>query len=363
MLVTQAEPRVFGLDVLRAMAIILVLISHGRHFLVNDVPLVTVCRIGGFYGVELFFVLSGFLIGSILLKLNKRLESLNGLLYFWKRRWYRTLPNYYLFLFVSSIVSLLLSTTLPNFLVFLPFLQNFAWEHPTFFAESWSLAVEEWFYLLFPIGLYFSGKTSLDIRRSFLLLSLVFLIGPTLLRYIHVHVENPTWDQGVRKIMVLRLDAIMFGMLAAWVKREWPTIWPNIAKPLLIPGLILIGWASWLFLGSSLDQSIFCRVWLFTIVSFGFVCFIPYCDLWTVSRESFATAVFRNLALWSYSLYLSNSTIFYMINRYVTQGRLEMRYMSYTLFFIISLALSALCYRYFEKPVMDRRDRLSEIHS
>src|SRR5450432_1247018 len=87
--------RVYGLDIMRAFAIIPVVMGHGG-FILNKaetnfpwIPLID--------GVELFFVLSGFLIGSILLKIfNEPDFKFESVMNFFKRRWLRTLPNYYL---------------------------------------------------------------------------------------------------------------------------------------------------------------------------------------------------------------------------------------------------------------------------
>ena len=106
----SSGPRIIGLDVLRALAIGGVVLSHGLVFLYPHVPALELggARLGlyhlghsGYYGVELFFVLSGFLIGGILLGVGPRLAGGAELLRFYCRRWFRTLPNYYLFLLVN----------------------------------------------------------------------------------------------------------------------------------------------------------------------------------------------------------------------------------------------------------------------
>ena len=108
--------RIIGLDVLRSIAIILVMLMHsGSMFL----PLAKLPLLGnivgkllaiiipvGYLGVELFFVLSGYLIGSILIKLfsdNKK-PIFKEIKQFWIRRWLRTLPNYYFVLLIKQVI-------------------------------------------------------------------------------------------------------------------------------------------------------------------------------------------------------------------------------------------------------------------
>ena len=95
--------RNFGLDAVRATAILLVLIAHGTQFIAS-----TISGFGlnpadlswppGFVGVELFFCLSGYLIGRILLEIERRGASLGDVRRFLVRRWLRTLPLYFLVL-------------------------------------------------------------------------------------------------------------------------------------------------------------------------------------------------------------------------------------------------------------------------
>ena len=89
------QGRVFGLDLMRALAIIFVVMSHGSMLekANTDFPWIRLVN-----GVELFFVLSGFLIGGILIKNFQKTNSfgIKEIYNFWIRRWFRTLPNYYL---------------------------------------------------------------------------------------------------------------------------------------------------------------------------------------------------------------------------------------------------------------------------
>jgi peptidoglycan/LPS O-acetylase OafA/YrhL len=149
--------RVFGLDLLRAAAIMSVICAHG--FVVLYPCLVGVLGIfghGGFYGVELFFVLSGFLIGKILIRQGLALGRAANVAVFYVRRWFRTLPLFFLFLGINVWLELQFRQHRVGFSEILShgfFLRNLTGFHMSFFPEWWSLAIEEWFYLLFPAAL------------------------------------------------------------------------------------------------------------------------------------------------------------------------------------------------------------------
>ncbi len=101
----QQESRIFGLDILRSSAILLVLCSHGFDpFLAEYFPKLRLLIFMD--GVDLFFVLSGFLIGLILIKqFEKNVDyTFLPIFNFWKRRWRRKLPNYYFILFLILFV-------------------------------------------------------------------------------------------------------------------------------------------------------------------------------------------------------------------------------------------------------------------
>jgi peptidoglycan/LPS O-acetylase OafA/YrhL len=231
------------LDVCRASAILLVLFSHGRVFLRQEMPWVEMLRFGGFMGVELFFVLSGFLIGSILIRLARNREK-NWLRGFYIRRWFRTLPNYFMFLMVNLALLAwgIRSGTLDAFWLYPFFLQNFAWPQPVFFAESWSLAVEEIFYLLFPVLFIALGRLlGCGSDRSILFAALIVIFASLLARFA-VAASVSIWDEDLRKVAVWRFDTLMYGVLLAWLydrHSEW------IRQPSIVWGLLtLFGLAS-----------------------------------------------------------------------------------------------------------------------
>ena len=163
-----------GLDGLRAVAIIIVLISH---YTINT-------RyegvLGGDIGVEIFFVISGFLITSLLLKeqVNKGSISLK---YFYIRRFLRIIPVAYLFLLTVYVLNryLNLGVSLRSIILAGLFTTNIGIPgfraHSWYVGHFWSLSVEEQFYLTFPFLLAYNLNRYLKV--VIVLIILVPIIG------------------------------------------------------------------------------------------------------------------------------------------------------------------------------------------
>ena len=359
--------RNFGLDVLRAAAIMLVLLAHGLSGVTTRNPLLLPLGSGGYYGVELFFVLSGFLIGGILLRGVEKEGSFStaDLRSFWIRRWFRTLPSYFLFL----AVNLALWSFLPGFArpaglqpevgSYLIFLQNFSQPISRFFGVSWSLAVEEWFYLTFPLLLLFLLR---GLRRKVLavwLAILVFALVPVLLRALQQDAGD--WDGGLRKIVLFRLDSVMYGVAAAAISFYHPAWWRRL-RPLVWLGLALLA-GVYLFFHMVPDEQFIvdhalARAFLFPATSLGFMLMLPrFCEL-QPRGGAFGFAVTR-VSRWSYSAYLCHPPLMFAITggwkHFFPDNRWFL--LKGGLWLASVFALSALLFRFFEKPMMDLRDR------
>jgi peptidoglycan/LPS O-acetylase OafA/YrhL len=148
--------RLRGLDLLRATAIALVLMSHYSGF-VARAPIFGTLGAVGWAGVDLFFVLSGYLIGNQILAPVARGETLS-LKVFFARRLLRTLPNYYavlaVYLLTSSMFphSAINGSGLPPLWQMLTFTQNIGLAYGQTFTHSWSLCIEEQFYVVLPLA-------------------------------------------------------------------------------------------------------------------------------------------------------------------------------------------------------------------
>jgi len=363
--------RVFGLDLLRAAAILMVICAHGFVVLYAHFgETLGAFGHGGFYGVELFFVLSGFLIGQILIRAGADLARAGNVAFFYVRRWFRTLPLFFLFLLVNVISERLFRAHAVNFpegLTHGLFLRNLAGFHMTFFPESWSLAIEEWFYLLFPAALWLGLKFTKRFGAAFLTAALSFLAFSTVARFVAATDPANTWELGIRMVVIYRFDALMIGMLGAWLSIQFPKPWLRSAFLCALGGLILLlaMYATlWKIENGHLafgDDNYFARTFRFTLVSLGFALLLPWASAWKLGRENFASTAVRKIALWSYSLYLVHLPVFLLVSRAGLGPDQPMplgkALFSFALQIGGAILLSALLYRFFEAPCTRLREK------
>ena len=219
-----------ALDGIRGLAILGVLLVHSRGSLEVFGPsghALAQFLEGGSYGVDLFFVLSGFLITGILL------DSRGSPTYFrsfYARRMLRLFPVYYLYLaavaLVVPVVYKMLHFTAPGYhggwWWYLLYLSNWAPGHGAAdpgLGHFWSLAVEEQFYLFWSVVIYF-----LPGRRKLALFCVLLAVSSLGLRCWFA-LSGAEWNITYR-LTPMRLDALAFGGLTAiWYRSNGPWAW------------------------------------------------------------------------------------------------------------------------------------------
>ncbi len=306
-------------------------------------------------------MLSGFLIGGILLRDTSAYTDRKGLIQFWIRRWFRTLPNYYLFLAVNAA---LIPIVHGNYLDwrFLFFLQNFITPPPPPFIESWSLTVEEWFYLSFPLFLYICFKAGLNAKRAPLYGAIVFLVGVSLLRWWWTDEYAGNWYGGAVKVTAIRLDSVMYGVLGAYLKRHFPDRWETFRVPAAVFGALLFFGLFFLFLNLERDSSSFMKSYFLSLNSLSLLLFMPLFDAVRTGSSGSAVRAVTCISLWSYSLYLCHLPAQKLFFLFFTA---YMEVLPWTKVFFIpfwaltSIAIAKLCYERFERPTTALRERFS----
>jgi peptidoglycan/LPS O-acetylase OafA/YrhL len=371
--------RIFGLDVMRATAICMVVFAHSLYIFKDyNNAYIQFLDIFGFLGVEIFFVLSGFLIGGILFRLFASKEfSFKDLKQFWMRRWFRTLPLYFLFLLVNTLVALIVGYELPQaFWKYVFFLQNFSDVQLSFFPESWSLSVEEYSYLLAPIGIYLISKIILKVKgvskaKVFLLTSLLFVVFCLLLKIIYnsheILKQNDleVWNTNLKTIVIYRLDAIFYGFILVYFFEAKATFIKQIRKILCFIGFILI--FTTIILLPSLGVTIEVYPWYWNIIylplnSIAIALILPY--LYYLKRPTYKniTQIITRISLYSYSMYLLHYTfLLYIMDLVIDFNRLDIFERIICLITYISTTYfgSKMIYKFFEKPITDMRDKFN----
>ncbi|MGB1217130.1 MAG: acyltransferase family protein [Saprospiraceae bacterium] len=357
--------RIFGLDIFRALAIIIVVLVHGR-FMLKGTILEGFPYFRMLDGVDIFFVLSGFLIGGILLRDINKLEQfkISDLIHFWKRRWFRTLPNYYLILLVNYLIVKhgIIKENIEQFnFHFLTFTHNFSSPFHGFFWESWSLSIEEWFYILTPILIYTLCK-AIPIKTSFLLVAFTMIIFSLLYRFnIHdPYIDDFWWDITFRKTVLCRLDSIGYGLFSAWLYFYHPNFWKKARIPFLIIGIALI---IFILNFERASDTLYKQTLYFSLIPFSVMLLLPIAES-IKKAKGFIPYAIQHISKISYSMYLINLALVAEVIRdnFPPTGGID-NIFKFILYWIIVIVASSLLFKYFEKPMMNLRDKKMNIFS
>jgi peptidoglycan/LPS O-acetylase OafA/YrhL len=305
--------RLNGLDTLRALAVTLVVLHHYTLFVSNDdATFGWVGRIG-WAGVDLFFALSGYLIGNQIFKAMATGAGLS-LKAFYARRLLRTLPNY---LVVLALYFLWPAwgedAPLAPLWRYLSFTQNLGLTPGTAFSHSWSLAIEEQFYLLLPALALAGAALRGRIAFAWTFVACV-VVGGMLLRaqLWTAQVDGQTYGtyfyyKLIYYASLCRLDELVAGVGLALLKNRHRELWARATRHgnrLLAAGLALTGLAFWLFLD---DRYGFVpTVFGFPLLGLAFGLLI----LAALSQHSLLGDLripgAGRLAVWSYAIYLTH---------------------------------------------------------
>jgi peptidoglycan/LPS O-acetylase OafA/YrhL len=249
------EPKHFpALDGLRGLAIFVVMLFHFS-WTFAETPLVTraikYTLWAGWVGVDLFFVLSGFLITRGLVAPSPRATRAR-IRNFWIRRSLRIFPLYFIALIVGSIVCALSSARLPELSYWL-YVQNYALafdpDPERWTSHLWSLAVEEQFYLVWPLAVLVAVRKRVD-RLVPIILGLCILAAVLRMGVVFGarDIEPLTRAKLAYRALPTRMDPLLLGALLAIfeavpsrLSRLWEAsrAWIMAAAALVVLGIIV----------------------------------------------------------------------------------------------------------------------------
>ena len=318
------------MDTLRSAAILLVFMSHYYGF-VSDNATFGIFSILGWAGVDLFFVLSGYLIGDQILSGLAQGKELS-LPAFYKRRLLRTLPNYWVVLGLYSAFPVFMGGNQPPPLWrFLTFTQNILLKPGTAFSHAWSLCVEEQFYLLLPLLCLLFVRTGRSRRAAWIALGVLLMIGIAARWYYWsqyglaaadgTYARSPYYGR-VYYGSISRFDEFLPGVALAFAKNFHPAVWGKLTARgniWLVAGLAAVAGVAVLFFKGNFIQG---YGYGFTATVFGYSWVAMSFGLLVLAALSPGSLLHRlripgamSLALWSYAFYLIHKPIMMILRR------------------------------------------------
>ena len=352
-----------GIDGLRAIAVLAVIAYHSG-----------ITRFsGGFLGVEIFFVISGYLITALLLgeyESNQRIDIKR----FWSRRARRLFPALIAYIGGATALAYLTARdvipTKGEILTALGYVYNWfsifqdvsytdGFDRKNFFHHLWSLAVEEQFYLLWPLLLW--GLLSLVGKRLTFILVIAGIIGSSVLRWV---LYEPFSDPlRVYYGTDTRASALLIGAAVAFMWRPWQSNRPAITTPNALSKtvVLLVGAASvagliWANMHYALFypniDSLFRGGMLITSALTALVIVVSVTPQ-SVLSQILGIRPLQWIGKRSYGLYLWHWPVFQL-----TRPRVDVDIDGWQLFLvriIVTLIIVEISYQFIERPIRERR--------
>lgn len=314
-----------GLDTLRALAIIFVVLHHYVLFVSETDTFGWVGTIG-WVGVDLFFALSGYLIGNQIM-VGLRSGERFSLARFYARRLLRTLPTFYVVLALYYLWPWFRGEAklLPLW-QFLTFTQNINLQPGTAFSHAWSLCIEEQFYMLLPaLALGLAAMRS-SLRWSWSLIALAFVAGMVIRYWVWNELVSEStrpqfnYFKYIYYSTFCRFDELMAGVALAMLRNYHPRQWRSLTSHgdvFLAAGLAVCGVTFWLFLDQRMALPV--TVVGFPMLALGFALLMVA----ALSRRSILRRVrvpgAGVIALWSYAIYLGHKQLCILLADPLTQ--------------------------------------------
>ena len=366
---TARQAHLHGLDTLRSIAIIIVLIYHYWCFVSSNHLFGFMSRLG-WVGVDLFFVLSGYLIGNQILAAvaNRQHFSLK---LFYIRRALRTLPNYYVVLTLYFIFAEFLSgNARAPWWEFLTFTQNFGLRPGQTFTHSWSLCIEEQFYFIFPVVVLLCAAVKRSVSLLWLtivmsMLGVIFLRGINWYSYGQQQITGGDFWEHIYYSSFTRFDELIPGITLAVVKNFHPHFYEKLMRKggvIFVAGIAAAAASFYVFDHYFYVSGYGFPLWM-TMLGYTFVC-VSFAMLVLAALSSrsplykFKVPLANQLALWSYAIYLIHRPVFMLLPNWLKAAHISPDgYLGFAIIMAASILAGWLLYRLVETPFMNLREK------
>ncbi|MCB9225118.1 MAG: acyltransferase [Crocinitomicaceae bacterium] len=345
--------RVRSIDFLRGIAVILILFRHLSCFdFLYD---------AGWIGVDLFFVLSGYLVSTLLFKEYIHHGKINAFR-FLVRRGFKIYPLFYFAIISTVIIELLLGNTInpKNLISELVFIQNYfgsLWNH------TWSLAVEEHFY--FGISIILAIALKLKMKLSHKMTILVFIsVFVFCLGLRCLNIERPYTHQTHTFATHLRVDSLLFGVLLSYLhlfKTEAFNLFFR-KNQLLLYSVSLVMISTAFFVDG---DSKFMFTIGFTILYIGFgILLALFLTNESIDRgmnkylSKYIYTAVATVGFYSYGIYVFHMFIAKYLSPNLQEVFPELNFrINFLIYFILSIFLGILMSKIIEQPFLKLRDK------
>jgi peptidoglycan/LPS O-acetylase OafA/YrhL/lysophospholipase L1-like esterase len=341
-----------SLDLLRGGAAFAVAIPH---YLTLNAPFQPFAEASAIAGVEVFFVLSGFVLAPQIVNWVVG-QPWRNLGVFLVRRWMRTIPPYLVALIVIALMTGNLITA--DFVRYLFYVENLfvSANHTDFYPVAWSLAVEEWFYVLFAPALFvvamLLGRRDRRLEAAFAILVIVVVAA---LRFA---LQPQDWDLNVRRVTMFRIDSIVWGfLLYLAIEAVRPIALDDAAGKRRLGALVALLALS---IPAELAAAIFAvdgdplaqQAFPYLSAAFGMVCVGVFRQAEEAFRGRFVRGASFYLGRISYSVYLFHLIIVMIVKPRIASAPLVLQLAIYV---ALILALSTIFFAGFERPILAAR--------
>ena len=372
----------YGLELARCIAIVLVLISHGIHFLNSADGTFGIAVQSAFYyflkpgwwGVRIFFTLSGYLIGAQAIKILNN-KNIRDAIHFTFRRWLRTIPTYWILLAAACLINNInfTSSEAISNAFFVQTINPESASASSIISVSWSLAIEEWSYLIVSALIVIltitkrrkSGNSSNYGARKILFLALVLAFAALTLRTHWSLSSEFNWG-ALKKTAPLQIDSLSAGLALAGVQALRPGAFAKLCnQPIsnMAISITLMGMMGFIInegyihaSSVSTEMSLILSIILYPASSLLSALFLV--SLWNYKPKnprSITNKICGAIAATSYSLYMTHLWAMNIIERTVKSDNPYILFVAYIfLSFVIGLA----CWLIAELPFLKVRDRL-----